>query len=219
MINFCVLCNKNKYIRAKGMCNSCYEKNRPHNICIICKNNKGNTNRSICDICNKKNIINWKCSKCGTNLKKHGSFCRRCYENNRSKIECKKCNKKRVLNGNGLCKNCYIRPIKQCNKCYNITKIYAYDMCYNCFIKTDLHKYKQKISRIRRRSDIYKKIAMDRSKYISSVGMICKKCGSTKNIHKHHPDYRRPKYIVPLCVKCHMKLHANRRKKTNKLNL
>jgi hypothetical protein len=36
---------------------------------------------------------------------------------------------------------------------------------------------------------------------------ICFICGSEKNLHRHHPDYTNPDLIVPLCHRCHLKLH------------
>jgi len=38
---------------------------------------------------------------------------------------------------------------------------------------------------------------------------VCEKCGSTKSLHKHHPDYNEPLYVFVLCQKCHMGEHKN----------
>lgn len=35
----------------------------------------------------------------------------------------------------------------------------------------------------------------------------CENCGAEKT-EAHHPDYRRPLYVVWLCRACHKKLHA-----------
>ena len=42
----------------------------------------------------------------------------------------------------------------------------------------------------------------------------CVKCGKTKKIHGHHPDYSKPLKVIWLCVSCHKKEHA----RLNKLN-
>lgn len=34
----------------------------------------------------------------------------------------------------------------------------------------------------------------------------CKKCGSTNDLHRHHPSYDST-YFVVLCRKCHNELH------------
>ncbi len=35
----------------------------------------------------------------------------------------------------------------------------------------------------------------------------CYFCGK-KAVHRHHPDYDIPELIIPLCAKCHNRLHA-----------
>jgi len=35
----------------------------------------------------------------------------------------------------------------------------------------------------------------------------CIICGTTRNIHRHHPDYTRPKHFIYLCRKHHQLLH------------
>jgi len=36
----------------------------------------------------------------------------------------------------------------------------------------------------------------------------CNKCGSTKDLHRHHPDYNDAAFEV-LCRSCHLKVHNN----------
>jgi hypothetical protein len=36
----------------------------------------------------------------------------------------------------------------------------------------------------------------------------CALCGTTKNIHGHHKDYRKPLDVTWLCAKCHHRIHA-----------
>lgn len=36
---------------------------------------------------------------------------------------------------------------------------------------------------------------------------MCTKCGETKDIHFHHPDYSDPKNVISLCRRCHIEEH------------
>ena len=36
---------------------------------------------------------------------------------------------------------------------------------------------------------------------------ICDKCGTGSTIHKHHPDYSKPDYVLYLCISCHERTH------------
>lgn len=46
----------------------------------------------------------------------------------------------------------------------------------------------------------------------------CKRCGTTRNVRYHNNDYSDPmKYLEPLCFRCHLKEHRQRR--NNQLDL
>lgn len=36
----------------------------------------------------------------------------------------------------------------------------------------------------------------------------CARCGSGNNLHRHHPDYTKPKEVITLCSACHRKTHC-----------
>ena len=38
--------------------------------------------------------------------------------------------------------------------------------------------------------------------------MPCTFCGSEKNLHAHHNDYKKPLEVIWLCAKCHHRAHA-----------
>jgi hypothetical protein len=40
----------------------------------------------------------------------------------------------------------------------------------------------------------------------------CRHCGESRT-ERHHPDYARPLYVIWLCRPCHLKLHANKRRR------
>jgi hypothetical protein len=45
----------------------------------------------------------------------------------------------------------------------------------------------------------------------------CKQCSSTKNVQRHHPDYKHPKTIIWLCASCHRSIHTASLKKFKKV--
>ena len=48
---------------------------------------------------------------------------------------------------------------------------------------------------------------INRDKTMVLVKQSCLVCGTKKNLHAHHQDYRKPLCVVWLCVKCHNALH------------
>lgn len=43
---------------------------------------------------------------------------------------------------------------------------------------------------------------------IVPLGEKCEDCGmTTKQLHRHHPDYSKPLDVVILCIKCHERVH------------
>jgi hypothetical protein len=40
----------------------------------------------------------------------------------------------------------------------------------------------------------------------------CRYCGESRT-ERHHLDYARPLYVIWLCRPCHLKLHANKRRR------
>lgn len=36
---------------------------------------------------------------------------------------------------------------------------------------------------------------------------LCEHCGSSDNLHMHHPDYDKPLLVLTLCADCHVKDH------------
>lgn len=50
-----------------------------------------------------------------------------------------------------------------------------------------------------------------RAKRVKPVKKVCCfRCGSTKKLEYHHPDYSDPLGVVVLCKSCHEKLHSRR---------
>jgi hypothetical protein len=43
----------------------------------------------------------------------------------------------------------------------------------------------------------------------------CRHCGESRS-ERHHPDYARPLFVIWLCRPCHLKLHANKRRRVRR---
>jgi hypothetical protein len=43
----------------------------------------------------------------------------------------------------------------------------------------------------------------------------CRHCGESRT-ERHHSDYARPLYVIWLCRPCHLKLHANKRRRARR---
>ena len=39
----------------------------------------------------------------------------------------------------------------------------------------------------------------------------CERCGSSNHLHRHHPNYNKPLFVIGLCRKCHIKEHVKLR--------
>jgi len=66
-----------------------------------------------------------------------------------------------------------------------------------------------------RRIALKEKRKLEREKKLSKIKIektrcfFC--CRKDKKIDMHHPDYTKPKFVIPLCRKCHLRLHALKR--------
>ncbi len=57
------------------------------------------------------------------------------------------------------------------------------------------------------RNSLYKRVR----KRISTDGERCAECGSSSFLQRHHPDHRNEMDVVILCRKCHGRVSANHR--------
>jgi len=87
---------------------------------------------------------------------------------------------------------------------------------YLKYMKKGTDKYKknhpEKVSeynaRYRKKYPLRNKIRKIAGKSISTNGKQCEKCGSTKNLHRHHTDYSKPLEVNILCSHCHLTHHG-----------
>lgn len=121
--------------------------------------------------------------------------------------------------------------LKQCNQCGAFKDISEFlkhpnckdgrrPLCMTCNRKYHLAYYHRKLKAsesyktkhrtyqrtyIQRRPEVGK--AHQASRFISRAPR-CEECGSSDQpLHKHHPDYSRPKQVITLCVPCHERTH------------
>ena len=45
----------------------------------------------------------------------------------------------------------------------------------------------------------------------TTIKGVCERCGTTENLQRHHPNYKRREFIV-LCPKCHATEHVPNKK-------
>ena len=73
------------------------------------------------------------------------------------------------------------------------------------------------------RAVLKKKARLVRLKKLSKVKIEKEKCyfcdRKDKLIDQHHPDYTRPTLVIPLCKKCHARLHKLDKMKNGKTNI
>ena len=76
-------------------------------------------------------------------------------------------------------------------------------------LKEDPDYYKRLEQRYRKKKVVCKKAR----EVISLSGKKCNRCGSAKNLQRHHSDYRKPFKVEILCSKCHHVEHSQARLK------
>ena len=72
-----------------------------------------------------------------------------------------------------------------------------FDIEYRKRIKEDATLLERRKARMEARKLVYN----------NQITGKCQFCGSTENVEKHHPDYRKPLEIIELCKRCHTKEH------------
>ena len=40
---------------------------------------------------------------------------------------------------------------------------------------------------------------------------VCERCGETRSLHRHHPDYDKPREVIFVCQPCHVSIHKEAR--------
>jgi hypothetical protein len=70
----------------------------------------------------------------------------------------------------------------------------------------DFREYHKLKSKENRKKNFTHWKARDKTKYIKPKSK-CEICGSSNNREKHHPDYKKPMFLITLCRNCHAKIH------------
>lgn len=93
----------------------------------------------------------------------------------------------------------YVRAYQETPKYKVYRKVYE---------KTDKFKAIHKVSsRNYIKSEPHKQKVRDLAKKQIVKLSVCKFCGATENLHRHHPDYSKPLNVITLCPSCHGKEH------------
>jgi hypothetical protein len=59
------------------------------------------------------------------------------------------------------------------------------------------------------RKNKVKRYAKMKAWYHVPIGSKCEKCGSVRNLERHHADYGKPLEVQTLCRSCHGQLHLS----------
>jgi Stc1 domain len=97
------------------------------------------------------------------------------------------------------------KPLGEFSRNNRFTRGYSYT-CKSCY-----RKYRNPEKR-RESSRLYRLRHPERIKAGNAAQKIprdlhCKECGSTEQLHKHHPDYSKPMDVITVCQPCHEKIH------------
>lgn len=93
----------------------------------------------------------------------------------------------------------YCRP---CRAAYHKRKIYPKlktDKKYQAYHREQQRRYSRRYPEKARAHVTARQVA---------ASSACQQCGAADGpLHKHHPDYSRPKDVITLCVPCHERVH------------
>ena len=107
------------------------------------------------------------------------------------KSTCCRCGKLKERIGRSLCRACSNLYLRQWRKRHPMT---------------DEQRWKHNVRGIARSYWLHGKLRQK----------PCRHCGESRT-ERHHPDYTRPLYVIWLCRPCHLKLHANKRRRARRL--
>ena len=186
--NECIRCNSTKHPhKAKGLCNSCYQKEHeyPKSKCSICgkisRTHKIENGKAICQKCYKQPLHTCSiCSKKASAAIRLGNeiVCDTCYQKHcRTKHICSICGRLEVLAINSsdkkVCIKCYSSPNHLCYKCgRNIESPYIVDekhVCSRCYENLG-------------QNNNHSIIDISRKSYVCSV------CGKSESVQRIYND-------------------------------
>ena len=83
--------------------------------------------------------------------------------------------------------------------------------------KIQCRQCEYKLRDLRRKANLKADSAKSLARYGVKTGKIkvvdkCESCGSEGKLQKHHKDYNKPYDVIWLCLKCHARLHVEKRK-------
>ena len=125
------------------------------------------------------------------------------------------CDCRMMIGGSGkLCPKCQTPEAKVCKNCDELRPLIAFrnrDDGKNTNYCLDCERWERKqYARVYKKDPLKAQARNKLWNYIKANKIVinnCSKCGSAVNIDLHHPDYNKPLEFIPLCHKCHMRLH------------
>ena len=74
--------------------------------------------------------------------------------------------------------------------------------------KSRIDKYKKEYNKKNIKEKRAKDMLWQRMNRRGIKTTICSKCGSKRNVERHHPNYDEPLKFIELCKSCHKKEHS-----------
>jgi hypothetical protein len=96
-----------------------------------------------------------------------------------------------------------------CCRCGKLKEHIKWSYCRACRRHWRIH---HPLTPEQRRKSIARAIAWGYWRRGKLLQKPCRHCGESRT-ERHHPDYARPLYVIWLCRPCHLKLHANKRRR------
>lgn len=103
-----------------------------------------------------------------------------------------------------LSPDCFYKAARKCKGCAR-----EYNRRYHNEVEKFTERYKRdhRIAQANYRQKYPERVRAQQAAQNVPANNSCERCGVTSPLHKHHPDYSKPKQVVTLCVPCHEKEH------------
>ena len=187
----CVQCGQVKWIRARGLCTTCYDAKKKRGVCTKCGKEKARvTTSGVCEYCSRRDKSG-PCVQCGQVkwIRAHG-LCTSCYDAEFPPKSCGNCG----ASTNHLAKNL-------CGACYMYTRRYGVPRPVDADVRQELHDLRISVaSHEKSKSRTFQSCRRchEAPVYVKKSG-LCQACYA----YRRRRQKSRPKYLFrQTCTNC-----------------